>query len=336
MPTGFPRSDRLISVVCGQVAENDSLSGIDVVLTAERLGFTDVWVGEAATYDAFALTTALATRTHGLRYTVGPLPVPVRDPVTIARGVASIAVLTNQHVDVALGTSSALIVERWHGRSRERAVGLLIETTEALRPLLRGEKAGFDGELVRTNGYQLKLPAPDSTISLAGFGDLAIRAAARLADRLIINLVTPSAAASIAERLTAAAATAGRPVPAWRPGCPPPSTPRPTRSSCSGGPWSGTSERPGIESCSARPDSARSSNWPGRARDPRRSSRRCRTSSSGWSAPSGPPPRSATTIRAYFEAGVDEVCVLPSIAGDDRAERTLGAVAGLRTDLHAR
>ncbi len=201
MPVRAPDSDRLISVVCGQVADNAPLSGIDVVLAAQHHGFTDVWIGEAATYDVFALATAIGTRTEGLRFTLGPLPVGVRDPVTIARGVASVAILTGQRVDVALGTSSDLVVEGWHGRARTRAVRTLSETAAAVRPLLQGEKSAFSGELVRTSGYQLKLPAPASTVTIAGFGDLAIDAAVRHADRLVINLVTPALAASIAERL---------------------------------------------------------------------------------------------------------------------------------------
>jgi alkanesulfonate monooxygenase SsuD/methylene tetrahydromethanopterin reductase-like flavin-dependent oxidoreductase (luciferase family) len=88
---------------------------------ADELGFPAVWIGELATYDVFALASRLALR-HA-RLVLGPLAVPVRDPVMIAMGVASVAALTGRPVAVALGTSSPLVVEQWHGRSRARCGG---------------------------------------------------------------------------------------------------------------------------------------------------------------------------------------------------------------------
>jgi len=185
---------------------------------ADGLGYDELWVGEMATYDAFALASAIGARTERIRLTVGPLAVAVRDPMTIARGVASVADLTGRRVDVALGTSSPMVVEAWHGRDRSRPVTRLRESVTVLRELLDGGKPSFTGQTVSTRGYHLRLGAPKSELTVAAFGDSAVRIAGAHADRMVLNLITPESAAVLVGRLREAAEEAGRPVPkvaAW-------------------------------------------------------------------------------------------------------------------------
>ncbi|MEO3782041.1 LLM class F420-dependent oxidoreductase [Actinocorallia sp. B10E7] len=187
---------------------------------ADRLGYDELWVGEMATYDAFALASVIGVRTQRIRLTVGPLAVAVRDPMTIARGVASVADLTGRRVDVAIGTSSPMVVEFWHGRDRGRSVTRLRESATVLRELLDGGKPSFAGETVSTRGYHLRLDAPKSELTVAAFGDSAVKTAATSADRMVLNLITPASAALLVRRLREAAAEAGRPAPkvaAWVP-----------------------------------------------------------------------------------------------------------------------
>ncbi|WP_019631214.1 LLM class F420-dependent oxidoreductase [Actinomadura atramentaria] len=183
------------------------------VAAADRLGYRELWLGEMATYDVFALAVAAAARTERCSLTLGPLAVAVRDPMSIARGVASVAELTGRRVDVAIGTSSPVVVGEWHGRDRRRPAAALRESATALRGFLDGAKVTQDGEVVRTRGYRLRLPAPKSSLTVAAFGPAAVRAAAAHADRMVLNLVTPASAAALVRDLRAAAADAGRPAP---------------------------------------------------------------------------------------------------------------------------
>ncbi|WP_327092292.1 LLM class F420-dependent oxidoreductase [Nonomuraea sp. NBC_01738] len=169
---------------------------------ADDLGYPELWVGEMATYDAFALATAIGLATERISLTVGPLAVTVRDPMMIAMGAASAAALTGRPVDVAVGTSSPVVVESWHGRSRARSATALREAVLALRPLLDGEKSAFTGACLSSTGYRLRLPAPRSRLSVAAFGPAAVRTAA-LADRMVLNLITPASAGRLAEALRA-------------------------------------------------------------------------------------------------------------------------------------
>ena len=188
----------------------------EVVRTAEvadALGYGEIWIGEMATFDAFALGAVVAERTARAALTIGPLAVAVRDPVMIAMGAGSLAELTGRTVNVALGSSSPVVVEQWHGRRRERTALALAESAAAVRTLLAGGKADVRGEVIGTRGFRLRTRAPGTPLTIAAFGRGAVRAAARQADRMVINLVTPKSAARLVQMLHDECRAAGRPVP---------------------------------------------------------------------------------------------------------------------------
>jgi probable F420-dependent oxidoreductase len=208
--------------VLGLWQDRDPLEALETARIADELGYPALWIGEMATFDAFALASAIAERTEQIALTVGPLAVGVRDPVALAMGVATVAAVSSRPVHLAIGASSPVVVERWHGRPWRRTATQLRETAEALRPLLVGERAELDGELVQTHGYRLRLPPPQTSLTLAAFGDHAVRVAARHADRMVINLCTPALAAELRKRLDCHAAKAGiesPPLAAWIPAC---------------------------------------------------------------------------------------------------------------------
>lgn len=202
-----------LSVVAPLWQDRPPEENLQVALLADRLGYAELWIGEMATYDAFAFATAAGAQSSQIALTIGPLAVSVRTPMGLAMGVASVASLTGREVRLALGASSQVVVEDWHGVSRERTATHLAETAQATRLLLAGEKANFSGSLARTQGYRLRLPAPGAHITMAAFSPAAVRAAARHADRMVLNLVTPSAVAMLREQMEQTARKAGRPAP---------------------------------------------------------------------------------------------------------------------------
>ena len=187
-------------------------------LAADRLHFNDLWVGEMATYDAFALGAVIAERTDAIPLTLGPFAVAVRDPVMIAMGVASVAELTGRRVNVAIGSSSPMVVEQWHGRVQRRPALALREMAAALGVLLAGEKLNLEGEVLRSQGYRLRAKPPHSELTIAAFGSGAINVAATMADRMVVNLVTPLLAGHLARAMRDDAQRAERSAPrvaAW-------------------------------------------------------------------------------------------------------------------------
>ncbi|MEU8900623.1 LLM class F420-dependent oxidoreductase [Nocardia sp. NPDC048505] len=193
--------------------DRNPMDALEVAAATAELGFHQLWIGEMATFDAFALAAAVGARTGDLPLCLGPFAVDVRTPATLAMGVASVAALTGRSVDVALGTSSTVLVEQWHGRRRRSPARHLEESAVILRGLLAGEKVSYDGRIESTRGYRLRLPAPGASLTVAAFGPRALTCAARTADRVVLNLVTPAQVRRCAETLRAAARSAGRPTP---------------------------------------------------------------------------------------------------------------------------
>ena len=186
---------------------------ISIAVEVQRAGFGTLWIGELATFDAFALATAVGHRAEGMRLKIGPLPIGVRSPVSIALGVSSVATLTGSEVGVALGASSPAIVSGWHDREWAHSASRMRETVECLREILAGERSQYDGRHVRTRDFRLRRPRPGIRISVAAFGPAMTRVAARHADEVVLNLVPPEHVAAVRAAVDAEATAAGRPAP---------------------------------------------------------------------------------------------------------------------------
>jgi len=201
------------SVVTPLWQDRPAAENLDLAIAADRLGYPELWIGEMATYDAFAFATAVGHKTQQIALSIGPLAVGVRTPMTMAMGIASVADLTGRQTGLALGASSTVVVEHWHGRARARTARQLDETAQIVRGLLAGEKVDFSGETASCRGYRLRLAAVHSPLTVAAFGPAAVRVAARRADRMLLNMVTPQSLGRLRGELAAAAEAAGRPVP---------------------------------------------------------------------------------------------------------------------------
>jgi probable F420-dependent oxidoreductase len=130
--------------------------------------------------------------------------------MTMAMGIASVADLTGRQTNLALGASSNVVVEEWHGRPWHRTARHLEESAQLVRGLLAGEKANFTGELASCNGYRLRLDAAPGPLTIAAFGPAAVRVAGRQADRMLLNMVTPQSLARLRKQVDEEALKAGR------------------------------------------------------------------------------------------------------------------------------
>jgi probable F420-dependent oxidoreductase len=213
-------------VLVGIRTDADPARSLDLAILADLLGYREVMIGEATGHDAFALATAMGK--GPARITVGPLPAAVRDPVTIARGAASVAALTGRRVDVALSASTSTVVEDWHGRSRGESAAVVAESALVLRGtpagasygglasgtgLLAGHPVEFAGSVVRTRGFTGALPPSHGTVSVLAFGAELTEVAVVRADRIIVPLGTVEHMARLRGRVQLAAERAGRSIP---------------------------------------------------------------------------------------------------------------------------
>ncbi|MFJ8745555.1 LLM class F420-dependent oxidoreductase [Embleya sp. NPDC127516] len=183
-----------LTVSLGLWQDRPPSEALETARHADELGYDELWIGEMATFDAFALATSIGLGTRRIALTVGPLAVAVRDPMMVAMGAASVAHLTGRQVGIAIGTSSPTVVESWHGRATGGAVGALRESAHALTAFTRTGTAEVRGKVVRTSGYRMRLPSRSSSLTIAAFGPASIAVAAAHADRFVMSLVTPRAA----------------------------------------------------------------------------------------------------------------------------------------------
>jgi probable F420-dependent oxidoreductase len=174
------------TVVLGEWLDRPIAADLAVAVEADRLGYEQLWIGEMAKLDAPAMASTVVAATERIEPCLGPLAVTVRSPVQIALAAATVAA-AGRRVHVALGTSSDLVA-RWHGRSRSGAADRLDRAAQEVRMLLDGE---------RVEGFRLRAPLADATITVAAFGPRAVQAAAH-ADRMLLNMVTVDAAARLA------------------------------------------------------------------------------------------------------------------------------------------
>jgi len=191
-----------LDVVLPYWFDRAATEALDIAANAEAAGADELWVGEMTTWDAFALSAAIARTTKQLTLVAGPLAVKVRDPVALAMGVASVAAAGGRPAHLAIGGSSPVVVEQWHGRPYDRMGTAVIETFEALRPLLAGGRG--------PGGYRLRLDPPGGDLRVAVVGPRLTRFAAQHADGIVINMCTPTQVLAYRRAIDDAAAEVGR------------------------------------------------------------------------------------------------------------------------------
>lgn len=302
---------------------------LHTAVLADRLGFGELWIGESGTWDAFALATAVGLATDAITMTVGPLPVGVRDPATIALGAASVSALTRRRVGVALGTSRPALVEDWHGRSHAGAAAALETSARAVATLLGGGRTdGADGR----QGYRLRLGPPGGRLTVAALGERAVTTAAAHADRMVIHLVTPEQAAGLKEALEAAAKKAGRPAPrlaAWLP-----TAVDPIPESYAQLIWATVPylSAPGYSRNLAAAGFGDAVELARKGTAPRELLTALPLELAGTIGLAGDLTAVRSRLAAYADAGVDEVAVVPVTGGDPGGERTLTAMRDLAAE----
>lgn len=190
------------------------MEALTIARAADEFGFDELWIGEMATFDAFALAGAVARDTSRIRLVVGPLPVALRDPVALAMGSTSVTELGGRASDLVLGASSPTVLSDWHGIDAPATLQAFTDTVAVLRSLFRGERTDHHLATARSRGFRLRL-APGATVSLgmAAFGPNMVDLATSIADRIVLAHVSPTQVAAIRSRVDRRAAELGRSAP---------------------------------------------------------------------------------------------------------------------------
>jgi F420-dependent oxidoreductase-like protein len=136
-----------------------------------------------------------------------------RHPVLMAQQALTANAATGGRFTLGIGPSHRPAIERL-GLSYERTALHMREYLTVLQSLIQTGRAAFQGEMYRVDSA-LSMPwAPQCQVVVAALAPLMLKAAGELADGTVTWLAGPGALRShIVPRISAAAASAGRPAP---------------------------------------------------------------------------------------------------------------------------
>ncbi len=161
-----------------------------VARRAEELGFEGGWVAEQIVgtrrrLEPVVLLSYIAAVTSRLRLGCSVFILPYRAPVTFAKQLASLDLVSGGRLTVGLGLGTSDELAPAFGVSRGRRAARFAEAIEVMDRLWRGDDVHFAGEFFRLDGVRLDAgPAqrPRPRLWLGGHAEGALRRAVRLAD----------------------------------------------------------------------------------------------------------------------------------------------------------
>lgn len=183
---------------------------LEQVGLVESLGFDSVWIPEIAGRDAIVTCALLAARTARIRVGTGVVPLPVRSPVLLAMGAATVAEASQGRFVLGVGIGHQETVGPWYGTGAPHRLAQVEEDLAIVRALLadgkvrRGDRDAIE---VRLRGVHHTAPPP---LLLAALAPGLARLAARHADGMLLNWVTVERAAELVTEFRAEAERLGR------------------------------------------------------------------------------------------------------------------------------
>jgi len=177
---------------------------------AERAGFSAVFVAEGHG-DALALCHPVAAATSRVRLGTAITNAALRPPVLAAKTAVQLDQAAGGRFILGLGVANTVMNGRF-GIAPFAPLPMIEEYVGVIRAVLRGDAAGYDGQVFRTGMVPLDSPPIRAglPVYLAALGPRMLELAGRIADGVILNLMTPAQAGQAASVVRAAAGAAGR------------------------------------------------------------------------------------------------------------------------------
>lgn len=177
----------------------------------EDRGFDGVTLAEISDPDAFVALALMAAQTERITLDTCVVQLGVRTVPALAASSATVQDVSNGRFRLGFGVSSEVIVSGWHGRTWQPPLANARESIDLLRRILSGEKSNFDGETVKSKGFQLNnAPAVPVPLHLAALNSRMIELGAELADGLWFNYLPIHRAAHVCDLVDETAKNAGR------------------------------------------------------------------------------------------------------------------------------
>jgi 5,10-methylenetetrahydromethanopterin reductase len=190
-----------------------------VAASAEAAGFDSVFVAEGHG-DALALCHPVIAATGRVRVGTAIANAALRPPVLAAKTAAQLDQASDGRFLLGLGVANEVMNNRF-GLTPFPPLRMVDEYLAVVRTVLAGDPAGYAGELFRTGMVPLDSPPVRTAlpIYLGALGPRMLELAGRIADGVILNLMSPAQAAEAVGLVRASAVAAGRPATAVEVAC---------------------------------------------------------------------------------------------------------------------
>jgi probable F420-dependent oxidoreductase len=170
-----------------------------VVDELERLRFDSLWLSErigGEAPDPLVAMSFAAGRTETLKFGMSVMVLPGRNPIVLAKELATLAVMSGGRLLPAFGLGVADPHEQQaFGVERSARAKLFDESLAVMRACWTGEPVVHHGERFHYDGVRV-LPAPGRLdVWLGGYAPSELRRVGRLADGWLPSFITPADAA---------------------------------------------------------------------------------------------------------------------------------------------
>jgi len=144
------------------------------------------WTGETPFMDPWVAIPAMAMRTQRIRFWTNVIKLPIRNPLLVAKTVASAAAITNDRFAFGVGLSPwpedyEICKEDWKNRGPRCE-----EMIDIIRTAFKGEMFDYHGKYYNIPRLQLcPVPSQPLPIYIGGTADVVLKRAARIADGFV-------------------------------------------------------------------------------------------------------------------------------------------------------
>jgi alkanesulfonate monooxygenase SsuD/methylene tetrahydromethanopterin reductase-like flavin-dependent oxidoreductase (luciferase family) len=114
---------------------------------ADDLGVDSLWLAEASGRDVVPFLTQLVLQTRRTRVGTGIINPFSRTPAMLAMTFATLDELSGGRMIIGLGSSSANVVEHWHGLRFKQPLRRIRETIEIVNQIVAGTPLQYEGEI---------------------------------------------------------------------------------------------------------------------------------------------------------------------------------------------
>lgn len=167
-----------------------------VVDELERLGFDSLWVSERITGTAPDPMVAMAYgagRTTNLKFGMSVMVLPGRNPILLAKSLASLSTMSGGRLLPAFGLGQVHPIEQQaFGVERNERAAWFNESMEIMRQCWTGEPVVHDGDRYHYHGIEVQPVPKRMDVWLGGFAPSELRRVGRFGDGWLPSFVTPA------------------------------------------------------------------------------------------------------------------------------------------------